>query len=330
MSEQRIDGLSPRLSEREMTQQENSAPGAADSVCAIVVAYFPDKEFDVRVGKLLTQVARVVVVDNTPDETSEPRFNRRFHDMAQVHLIENRANLGISVALNQGLQYALNGGFKWILTLDQDTECFPDMVDALIKVSRCCERKATVIGGNYLDLQTDQTKVPVGGAGDFLEQKTVITSGSLIDVRMAAEVGEFRDDYFIDQVDHEFCLRARAHGYQIVISRKVVMTHSVGRPGGVRVPFMGRLPNHPPLRKYYIARNTVVTVAEYWSREPQWCLRRMMRLLLGLGLMAFLEDQRLDKVRAFAGGIVDGLYRRMGPCARESICRTLPIRTPNV
>ena len=200
----------------------------------------------------------------------------------------------------------------------------PDMVDTLLKVSRCCERKATVIGGNYLDLQTDQTKVPVGGAGDFLEQKTVITSGSLIDPRMAAEVGGFRDDYFIDQVDHEFCLRARAHGYQIVISRKVVMTHSVGRPGGVRVPFMGRLPNHPPLRKYYIARNTVVTVAEYWSREPQWCLRRMMRLLLGLGLMAFLEDQRLDKVRAFAGGIVDGLCRRMGPCARESICRTLP------
>jgi rhamnosyltransferase len=324
MSEQRVKDFSPSSCEWEMSQQENSTLGAADSVCAIVVAYFPDKEFDVRLGKLLTQVAQVVVVDNTPKETSEPRFNRRFHDTAQFHLIDNRANLGISAALNQGLQYALKGGFKWILTLDQDTECYPDMVDTLLKVSKCCEREAMVIGGNYLDLQNDQTKAPVGGVDDFLEQKTVITSGSLIDARTAAEIGGFRDDYFIDQVDHEFCLRARAHGYKIVISRKVVMTHSVGRPGGVRVPFMGTLPSHPPLRKYYIARNTVVTVAEYWNREPQWCLRRMIRLLLGLGLMAFLEEQRLDKIRAFAGGIVDGLYRRMGPCARESICRTLP------
>jgi rhamnosyltransferase len=241
-----------------------------------------------------------------------------------VFVVENRRNLGVAAALNQGLEKALKLGCDWLLTLDQDSRCYTDMVQTLLSVKAACMPAAAVIGGNYLDTPNDRTKVPVGGAADFLEQKTVITSGSLIDTRMAAEIGGFRDDYFIDQVDHEFCLRARAHGYQIVISRKVVMTHSVGRPGGVRIPLMGTLPNHPPLRKYYIARNTVVTVAEYWNREPQWCLRRMMRLLLGLGLMAFLEEQRMDKVRAFAGGVADGLNRRMGPCARESICCTLP------
>lgn len=313
--------ISPRLAESACTQPENAATKAANSVCAIVVAYFPDNEFDARIRELLPQVARVVVVDNTPDEVAAPCLSKKFHDAAQIHLIENRANLGIAAALNQGLEYALKESCKWILTLDQDTQCYPDMVDTLLKAFAACNSKPAVIGGNYLDPRNDSAFVPIGEAGDILEQKTVITSGCLVDASVAAAIGGFREDYFIDQVDHEFCLRTRARGYAVIISRKPVMNHSVGRPGGARLPFLGVLPNHPPLRKYYIARNTLVTVADYWRQEPTWCLRRLVRLFLGLGLMALLEDHRFSKVRAFAGGIVDGLRRRMGPCPREAVNR---------
>jgi rhamnosyltransferase len=162
--------------------------------------------------------------------------------------------------------------------------------------------------------------VPIGkNDDDFLEQKTVITSGCLVDVRQALSIGGFRADYFIDQVDHEFCLRARANGYIVIISRKPLMTHSVGRLGGARLPFLGVLPNHPPVRKYYIARNTVVTVASYWRKEPDWCLRRLVRLFLGLIEMALLEEHKVSKVCAFAGGVADGLRNRMGPCQRTPL-----------
>lgn len=322
MSKQDMADISPSLGERVRAQQENAATKeAVDSVCAIVVAYFPDKEFDARIRGLLPQVARVVIVDNTPNGSPTPCLSMGFQDTAQVHMIENQANPGISIALNQGLEYALKEGHKWILTLDQDTQCYPDMVATLFKVSEACNLKPAVIGGNYLDPRNEGPFVPIGGAEDFLEQKTVITSGCLVDAAVAAAIGGFREEYFIDQVDHEFCLRMRARGHKVVISRKPVMNHSVGMPGGARLPFLGVLPNHSPLRKYYIARNTVVTVADYWRQEPVWCLRRLVRLLLGLGLMALLEEQRFSKVRAFAGGIVDGLRRRMGPCARESINR---------
>ena len=195
------------------------------------------------------------------------------------------------------------------------------MVSTLLGVSQACSPAPAVIGGNYLDPRSKHPKVAIGEAASFLVQKTVITSGSLVDVRLALAMGGFREDYFIDQVDHEFCLRARAHGHQVVISRKPVMTHSVGESGGVRIPVLGELPNHPPVRKYYIARNTVVTVMAYWWREPEWCLRRLARLLLGLGGMALLEKQGFTKVRAFVGGVADGLRGRMGPCTRESVLR---------
>jgi rhamnosyltransferase len=297
-------------------EHEKMPAVAGDPVCAIVVAYFPDDEFDTRIRELLPQVVRIVVVDNTPDEGLAARLRERLQNTAQVHLINNRANKGISVALNQGLEHALKAGYKWILTLDQDTRCYPDMVDTLLKVSSACKWNPAVIGGNYLDPRNKGTFVPTRGAESFLEQKTVITSGCLVDAVAVKAIGGFREDYFIDQVDHEFCLRMRAHGQRVVISRKPVMNHSVGAIGGARLPFLGVLPNHPPLRKYYIARNTVVTVADYWRQEPAWCLRRLVRLLLGLGLMAFLEEDRSRKVRAFTNGIIDGLRRRMGPCQR--------------
>lgn len=301
-----------------MTPEKYPPVPSMESVCAVVVAYFPDEGFEARLQIILPQVARLVIVDNTPNTMPlSPEIIAAWG--GHIHYIANHTNKGVASALNQGLEHALRSGFKWLLTLDQDTRSYTDMVATLLRVHEVCEPGAAVIGGNYFDTQNHQLKVSTGGEAECLEQKTVITSGSMVDVGVAQKIGGFREDYFIDQVDHEFCLRVRAHGFRVVISRKPVMEHSVGGPGGARLPLLGILPNHPPLRKYYIARNTVATVAEYWYREPNWCLRRSVRLLLGLLLMATLEKQRLAKVRAFATGFIDGVRRSMGPCKHECL-----------
>lgn len=301
--------------------QPAAAPSAAN-VCAVVVTYYPDDGFAARLEQVLPQVGKIVVIDNTPLGTGSMEVRAEMQGLPDTELIENQVNKGIAEALNQGLAFAAKNGFDWLLTLDQDTQCQQDMVKTLTRLSELCQPRPLVIGSNYFDPQTNRTKVPIGqSADDFLKQKTVITSGSLIDVSLALSIGGFRADYFIDQVDHEFCLRARAHSYTVIISRKPLMTHSVGLSGGVRLPFFGVLPNHPPVRKYYIARNTVVTVATYWRKEPAWCLRRLTRLFLGLIEMALLEEHRVTKVRAFAGGVVDGLSDRMGSCQRTSLLK---------
>jgi rhamnosyltransferase len=164
--------------------------------------------------------------------------------------------------------------------------------------------------------------MPAGASGEYLDQKTVITSGTLVDAPFARSIGGLREDYFIDQLDHEFCLRARAHGGRVVISREPLMEHSVGEAGGAWLPWVGPLPKHSPVRKYYVARNSLVTIARYWRTEPDWCLRRATRLLVGLPLMAVLERQRIAKVRAFFAGITDALRGRMGPCRHGWLLRS--------
>jgi rhamnosyltransferase len=285
----------------------------------VVVTYYPDQGFEDRLSTILSQVAHVVVIDNTPDAIALSLKIVATWGQS-LHCIVNHSNRGVGVALNQGLEYALQQGFPWVLTLDQDTECYSNMVESLGSTYEDCSPRPAVIGSNYFDPRNCRIKAPLPGS-KCRDQKTVITSGSLVNTKAALIVGGFREDYFIDQLDHEFCLRLRAQGYRVVISRDPLMTHSVGCSGGVDVPFLGTLPNHPPLRKYYIARNTVVTITAYWRQEPEWCFRRFVRLVLGLGHMAILEENRFAKVRAFAAGIVDGIFHRLGPCQRQWLIR---------
>jgi len=300
--------------------EKTVSPPVARTVCAVVVAFFPDLDFEEHLRILLPQVGALVVVDNTPELKRERHIAVSVEEEKQIRIIENRSNVGVASALNQGLEQALEWDFAWMLALDQDSYCLSDMVQTLANVYAACELKPVVIGGNYLDPRNNRTKIPASAAGGFLEQKTVITSGSLIDTVFARAISGFREDFFIDQLDHEFCLRARSRGGFVVISRKPVMKHSVGETGGAWFPFLGHLPNHPPLRKYYIARNSLVTIAEYWRLEPDWCLRRLIRLLMGAVSMFLLEKHGYSKLRAFACGVTDAMHRRMGPCQRKWLC----------
>ena len=116
--------------------------------------------------------------------------------------------------------------------------CYPEMVRTPLFTAGPAHLRPAVIGGNYFD-----TKRAVMKCRQYLrpmpERKTVITSGCLVDAAFAREIGGFRDDFFIDQVDHEFCLRTRANGRRVAISAKPVMQHSVGGWRGPRVPLLG-------------------------------------------------------------------------------------------
>ena len=286
---------------------------AAHEVCAVIVAFHPDAGFVDRLRTVAGQVGAIVVVDNTPAKARKGSIVLPPTLAGKQQLLENCDNLGIATALNQGLAQARVWGCSWLLTLDQDTMAHTDLVDSLLEVAHACGEEVAVIGANHLDPRNRRTEALTQGPGIWQERKTVITSGSLLRMSAAEMIGGFRDDYFIDQVDHEYCLRVRSQGGRVVITRKVAMVHSVGEAGGVRLPWLGVLPRHSALRKYYIARNTCVTVATYWRCEPVWCLKRMTRLVLGTVYMALLEDEGSAKLRAFWLGVRDGLHGRMGP-----------------
>lgn len=283
-------------------------------ICAVVIAYFPDAEFEQRMAIVLPQVNALVVVDNTPRGACKNKFQSLVAGTHQATVIEMGENKGIAAALNKGLEYAIASKCNLMISLDQDTQCYPDMVRTLMSAKAETASDIAVIGGNYFDTRNGNYKIREQGPQSWLLQKTVITSGCLINTAVAAKVGGFREDYFIDQVDHEFCLRVRSRGYSIAITRAPIMVHSVGETDGPRLPLLGALPGQSSLRKYYVARNSLVTIAAYLRTDPLWCFFRFSRLMLGLLLILAIEKNRRVKAQAFFLGCWDAVRNRMGPC----------------
>jgi len=286
-------------------------PGSKADVCAVVVTYHPDPGFPDRLDRVRPQVGRVVVVDNG----SSPQAREMLRNAAgpDVGLILNDANLGVATALNQGVRHVMGSSCRWVLTLDQDSTVEPFLVEALLEAYNDFPMKEdlAVVGSNYYDEKRAKTLVPESPAQpSCLEQTTVITSGSMISVDAYARVGPFRDDFFIDHVDDEYCLRARAMGYKVILCRRPVIRHSIGGAVGKRI--LGRMvwsSNHSAARRYYMARNFLWVAREYLFSRPGWVTLRALRHAGFLLLMVLLEKERLGKIKSTARGVRDGIRR---------------------
>ena len=284
---------------------------ALHNTCAVVVTYYPDGDFYGRLGKIKPQFPLVVIVDNSSQPTSLPDG---LHRAQNVRVIANQVNLSIAAALNQGVNLAMRDGFEWVVTLDQDTVVAEDMLATLIGVYQKSDWKNVVIGSNYWDEHRRRDFIRCADTeAVFQERKTLITSGTLAPLSLFETIGYFREDYFIDSIDHEFCLRARAHGCRILISCRPVMRHSIGAQVEDASLLRQFMPfNHSPTRKYYIARNTIATVKSYLFQEPLWSMRQGWRLLSDFASIPLFESERSKKAFAFMVGIKHGIAGKMG------------------
>lgn len=289
----------------------------SETICAVIVTYFPDPQIADRLKRITAQVAQTVIVDNGSSTLCVERIRESTKNSA-IHLILNESNDGIASALNAGVRWAAARGFHWVLTLDQDTLVAPDMVDTFETVVRSYPRPEhlAVIGSNYQDKVNGKLFFePAGKTDSFPSNKTtsVLTSGSLVSVDAFNAVGGFRDDFFIDCVDHEFCLHVRAQGFDVVVTSKPVMQHEIGHLTehwfcGKKV----RASNHSPLREYYRTRNSVTLIREYLTGEPWWMLRYLWAWFKSLAVMFLFEKDRRQKMRNMIRGGKDGLLGRTG------------------
>jgi rhamnosyltransferase len=272
------------------------------SVMALIVTYHPDAGVGERARPLFGTVGSVLYVDNgsRPDEIAplEPLLRDD-----NVHLVRNDRNLGLATALNQGFRWAADHGLAWVLTLDQDTEPTAGVVPEAARVLAAHPgRRVAVVGAGYGDL-TVAGLPPTGG-----EAACVITAGALHSVEAWQDLGGFRDDFFVDYVDTEFCLRARAHGYAVLRSARTTIRHAIGSPVTHDVRFRTFTPsNHSRVRRYYITRNRILVWRTYARRELAYVAFDARASVKELAKLVLFEDDRPAKLRAVLRGARDGL-----------------------
>lgn len=286
-----------------MTEQE---------VCAVVVTYHPDSSMIQNLSAAIAQVNAMVVVDNgsNPDAIAALRSARNNHGF---NLIENQENLGIAEALNQGVRWAIANGFPWVILFDQDSRITDSFVREMFAAWDNHPQRSLVasIHPRYVQPETGREAF-VRRADDGGPIKSM-TSGALMPVWIFNKIGWFASEYFIDEVDTEYCFRIRTSGFLIADSPRARLMHSVGHPDPVSIlGFTFRPTWHSAVRRYYMSRNRFVVYRKYIRARPGWVLHSMYESLRETVKCFLGETDRMHKFRNFLLGTWDGLIGKMG------------------
>ncbi len=275
---------------------------------AIMVTYKADMPVIERIKHLRTVFDTVIVVDNGSDVLFLAELNK----IDGCEVILNGSNLGVGKALNLGVEAAKKRNCDWIACFDQDSNLMDRYRKCLEDLVTTYEKTASIIGCNYFleGRKVTRHRFSVESADSWVEVDDVITSGTAYRSDIFDEIGVFREDYFIDAVDKEYSWRAKEYGLNILLIREPLMSHSIGTPLTKRI-FRRTITsqNHSPIRKYYIARNNIYLVREYWRRRPKDCLNQIHYLVKMAMLIFLVDDDKFAKTKKFCLGIFHGLTR---------------------
>ncbi len=299
----------------------------AQACAAVLVTYHPDIPILLKVLQAtVPQVDRVIVVDNgSPDALEEGL--RPLLDAGRVVLRRLGRNYGIAYAHNRGLEEIVAAGYRWALILDQDSIPSPPMVERLVAATEAAAAagvRVSAAGPRYIDPRTGHEPFFVGlgrwrfrkitcGDGDLVQVDWLISSGMLISAEVLRDVGLMHEPLFIDEVDTEWCLRARARGYRCIGACRALMAHTLGSDTmKVRFNRNRHVPIHSPIRLYYIVRNGLL-LARMPHVPSTWWMPNFKRLAAQFAFFSLAIPPRARNFRMMLRGVLDGLLGRSGP-----------------
>jgi len=221
-----------------------------DNLAIIIVFYNPS--FDqIEQAALLARNNMVIVVDNSCKYNyvaENPKF-------CYIPLYQN---YGIAYAQNIGIREAKNNNAKFILFQDQDSSLSEEQIGQLYNEYLLIQRKDPCIGALGPVIMNRETgKAYKNELGDSITGlvSTVISSGMLVETKTLENVGLMEEDLFIDNVDHEWCWRAQKKGYNIYMTSKSLLYHSVGID--TKRFWSIQIIKSSPVRSYYKFRNNI-------------------------------------------------------------------------
>ncbi|WP_201319170.1 MULTISPECIES: glycosyltransferase [unclassified Paenibacillus] len=276
---------------------------------ATIITYNPDlKLLTKNIEAIAPQVNCLVIIDNASSNYKE--IMEVTNDYNHCRLIKNERNEGIAKAFNQAVDYAWEKGFKWLLTLDQDTTVPSNIIDAFNKYTQNGENTA-IICPYLIDTNiTSFNNYEKMGLKSYEFIDNCISSGSYINLRICNEVGKFDEKMFIDWVDFEYCERVRRNNSTILRINTVYILHQVGK--AKKIKFFNReevIYNHNPIRKYYYYRNRVYFARKY--KIKIWKNYKYYRNLLKNFILILKEENAAKKIISALKGIKDGLFIKL-------------------
>lgn len=270
-------------------------------VAGVTVLYHPDKEIISNIFSYLNQIEHLYIVDNS--DVINPIVNK-LKEHSNITFIENSENIGIASALNLSAKKAIEEGYDLLLTMDQDSTISNNLVSNMVK-EFAKDEKIGIIAPFVVHMEN-----PKEPDNQRLEKVMVaMTSGCLISLRAYKEIGGFLDEFFIDYVDNEFCLRMNVYGYNVYQLNSVKVFHRLGAIESKNFIFRKVFPtNHSPLRWYYRTRNRLYFYKNYKKYYPDYIRFDKVVFFKDFIKILLYEKDKIKKINMIILGYYD--YKR--------------------
>lgn len=275
-----------------------------NKIAGIIVTYNPDMDLlEKNFNSLYKQTDSVVIVDNGSINIDKIKAIYCHNTV----IIENGENFGIAKALNIGIYYCKTHGYKYVITMDQDSISPPDLLKKLERHIK--SEKVAIVGPTFLNRGITKKR----NLGAKVEKVSwIITSASLTSVKAWEEVGGYDEELFIDCVDVDFCNRLIKAGYIILQDNEVCLSHKIGDSIEKRLLWKKiTIKNHSSFRKYFIARNTIIIAKKSGKRRK--IFKSYLQVLKQILLVIMYEDEKKRKIKSLIHGVMDSRkYKRYG------------------
>lgn len=219
----------------------------------------------------------IVVIDSGSKDNSIVNLRKEY---PQVHILEQKNNIGVAAGNNVGIDFFKKQGTKYILLLNNDIEVHPDLLGNLVQESK---GKYVVVpkiyyyepnnmiwfaGGDFIlkkGLTTHRGKQIVDkGQYDEISRITYApTCCMLIPTQVFDVVGKMDENYFMYYDDTDFCLRLLKKKIKMLYIPNAIMWHKVSSSTGGE---------DSPLSVYYNTRNRFYYIRKNKDMMPRTVL----------------------------------------------------------
>lgn len=244
---------------------------------------------------------RVYLIDNSPLYSQEREsYLKTIPGSFYYH---NKNQGGIAGAQNFACNKAIQDGYEWIMTMDQDSNFEKEDLDyylqlftewqlqdssaksftprvyfadgaiptftKLIRFKILSPIKRIIL--RQKNLQKAGTPVNMHDwKGPEIEYPTLFVpaSANIINLKIWEQLGKFDESLIIDQVDNDFNIRLTDAGYKIIKFNKPAFSHYLGEKKFTI--FNKHTPHYNSFRLYYIFRNHLIMINRYPKYQKEY------------------------------------------------------------
>lgn len=278
--------------------------------CIIIVTYEPELN---QLRHLVKNVQAAgflpILVDNSE---KNPLKKRLF--LGEIQMVDMQGNAGIAAAQNAGITLAKKLGAEIIGFFDQDSQADAELIQKLLDHTKlyedCVIAPVALEKDTFLEYPVQRLNkmgypkdVYVKNAKRPQKVDLVISSGTMMPMKVIEKAGMFDEDFFIDFVDIEWCLRCKKAAVPIYVLPDALLYHKIGNEtidaGQMEITV------HSPLRTYYKVRNSFLLL--YKKVNVIFAFRQILPALIHNLLLIFKVEKRKEYLKYYLLGIYHGI-----------------------